>query len=216
MLRPSQRSALSLAATAITIVFSSCTLPFSNTEKTETGTVAVSESPTSSAPASQTGTSAENSTTPPTKIEQLPFETSTHIDTGYTVETNLDADFNGDGILEKVISYYSSEKNRWKIRVFEQKDGTWKIIKEDQASRGQGRNAHNPEFLAVHDFGHDGKDELLVAKVTGDVPGTRNPDIRYGVFGIVDGTYGDYPIPRGYLHPEWLPKTHSIQKVEMQ
>lgn len=143
----------------------------------------------------------------------MSFNQNDYVLSGYVIDKNVDLDINGDGKVEKLLSYSSEASDRWKMRIFEEKNWTWEIIKEDQESLG-GKRA-NPYLLDIHDFGNDRKQEVIVGKISGTTIGSRFQNIRYYVFGSDKGVYGDYPIARGYLHPEWFDGTISISTVKV-
>lgn len=115
------------------------------------------------------------------------------------------ADFNGDGTDEKIISFVSDDelfmgetRINGHLKII---DDAGKILKEDIAPQGKG--LYHPsvfETIEVLDFGNDGNEELFVKR--------RNPideateDDKYYVFGFVNGEFTDYAISKGYLHTD--------------
>ena len=114
------------------------------------------------------------------------------------------ADFDGDKIYETVLSYVSDDeyfdgnhRTNGHLKVI---DSSGKIIKEDSVGYYDDERP-NIKFniIQVVDLGYDGKQELIVQKMNQSTPYN---EIRYYVFGFFEGEYTDYPISKGYLHPE--------------
>ncbi len=124
----------------------------------------------------------------------------------YTLVEDKNLDINGDGVNEKLITYISARSDRWKLRILSYQWKKWKVIKQDEAWYGKWYIEKNPFFLQVYDFGSDGKEEVIVSKRPGHNFDVRDENKSYYVFGFSNGTYGDFPIPKGYLHPEWFPE----------
>ncbi len=116
-----------------------------------------------------------------------------------------DIDFEGDGIQEKIL-YYTSFDNlgdeeyaeNQHISVYKWQDSEWLLIKEDVARRGNTVAVDTSiSFPEVIDLGEDNKQEMYVQKCSG-----RYCAPRYYVFGLWEGEYTDWPIPKGYLNAE--------------
>lgn len=145
-------------------------------------------------------------------ISKTKFDAKKYIDVGYLQDRLEDIDIDGDNKPEKLLTMISQKADRWKMKILSERNGKWKVIKEDQEKRGVGWHDKNPFLLQIYDFGADGKQEVVVSKISWVTLDARDRNIRYYVFGMVDGKLWDFPIPKWYLHTEWF-ESDSFPKM---
>ena len=128
------------------------------------------------------------------------FDVSAHVLPRATDIVVQDVDFEGDGIFEKVVYYNSLDdigeqvyRSHIHLRVFAWQEGKWNVIKDDRGRVGVSELG----MPHVIDMGSDGKQEMFAQKCTG-----RHCAPRYYVFGLWEGEYADWPIPKAYLNQD--------------